>query len=402
MVAKLGRFAWMCLGLLVSSACQAESESSPGWNGGNFSLSGFGTLGLAHSDTDSVEYVRDLSQPHGLQRGWSGKIDSVLGLQANLKLGAQTEGVVQAVSRYRYDGSYRPEVSWAFLRHDFTPDLQMRFGRLGTEFYMQADSRLVGYANLAVRPPPDFFVPLIFSDIDGIDASASLNLEQGLVRAKLFAGRSPEHSPFVDPITWNLKGSRLMGGHLDFFTGPWQFRIGRSSVRFSSHEIPLSQLVNFDIVALIPELSTIHKTSDFDSVGVIYDQGPLRIHAMAGRVDHESSAYEDSRAAFVIGSYRIGAFTPYLGYSRIKPSASTFATQIPVVTDIARSLTLATHADQHTVTIGARWDFRQHWALKVQFDAIRGSPTSLFPFRGDSGQWNGRMNVLSTTLDFAF
>ena len=92
------------------------------------------------ADSDSVQFVRDLSAPDGLNRDWSGKLDSLLGLQANIQLSEQSEGVMQVVSRYRHDGTYTPEITWAFLRHDVSPQLSLRAGRLGTEFYMLAPS----------------------------------------------------------------------------------------------------------------------------------------------------------------------------------------------------------------------------------------------------------------------
>lgn len=385
--------------LLGSCLCHAETGGRA-FDNESFMLKGFGTLGLARSDSDAAEYVRDLSQPRGLSENWSAKIDSVLGVQANLKLGAQTEAVVQLITRYRYDGSYRPEISWLFLSHDLTPDFQVRVGRMGTEFYMRADSRLIGYSNVSIRPPPDFYGPLVFSYFDGFDASWSGSVGDGLLRAKVFAGISPESTPFVEPMTWDLKGSRLVGGHLDYLLGSWQFRIASASARFSS-ELPLDALAGLPITSLVPELSAKDTKARFDSLGVAYDKGPLQIQAMLGRIEYESESYEDSTAGFVLGSYRIGQFTPYLGYSRTRSSASSITTIGPF-SGLAQMLTAATHSDQQTYTVGTRWDFYQNVALKVQLDAIRGDPNSVFPFRGRAVQWDGSMNVMSMALDFAF
>jgi hypothetical protein len=41
-------------------------------------------------------------------------------------------------------------------------------------------------------------------------------------------------------------------------------------------------------------------------------------------------------------------------------------------------------------------------AFKVQADAIRGTPQSIFPFRRETALWNGRTNVFSMALDFIF
>lgn len=392
-----------CLGvfifLLGSSLCHAETgNTAPASDG--FLLKGFGTFGVARSDSNSAEYVRDLSQPKGLTKSWSSKIDTLFGVQANLKLGALSEGVVQLISRYRYDGSYRPEVSWAFLRHDFTPDFQVRIGRLGTEFYMLADSRLVGYSNLTVRPPPDFYGPLVFSYFDGFDTGWSTDLGAGLLRAKFYAGISPESSPFVSPITWNLNGSRLIGGHLDYFLGPWQLRIASADVKFNS-ELPIDALANLPLTTLVPETRVKNTHARFDSVGVVFDKGPLQVQGMLGRIRYDSVAYEDSRAGFVIASYRLGQFSPYLGYSKTRSSPGTFTTVGPF-TGLAQTLASATHTNHHTITVGSRWDVYQNVALKIQFDAIRGKPDSAFTFRGDIVQWDGSMNVMSLALDFAF
>jgi hypothetical protein len=72
-----------------------------------------------------------------------------------------------------------------------------------------------------------------------------------------------------------------------------------------------------------------------------------------------------------------------------------------LITQIGQ-LTGQTHSDQHTVSFGARWDFRQDMALKAQLDLIRGTPKSVFPFRDDVPGWDGRMNVFSLALDFVF
>ena len=340
---------------LHSAAAESVDRPLPG-----LSFKGFGTLGMAHSDDGNAQFVRDLSQPQGLQSGWSGKTDSVFGLQANLKINEQSEAIVQGISRYRYNGTYTPELTWAFLRQDFSPDFTARVGRLGTEFYMMADSRLVGYANLTVRPPPDYYGPLVISYFDGFDLSATQKTPLGLLRGKLFAGYAAEKTPFVDPLTWKLNGSPIIGGHLDYLVGPWQIRLGHAQIRFK-HDQPLSQ------------------------------------------IRYETASYEDSKAAYGIAAYRLEYLTPYLGYSRAKSKASLLTTPLPPLLGTQLSqLTAQTHSDQQTFTLGARWDFRQNLALKAQVDIIRGTPQSLFPFRNSIPGWDGRMKIVSLTLDFVF
>ena len=57
----------------VSGAVKADDLSA-------LSVRGFGTLGLARTNTDAVGFVRDLYQPDGATNRWTGKVDSLLGL----------------------------------------------------------------------------------------------------------------------------------------------------------------------------------------------------------------------------------------------------------------------------------------------------------------------------------
>ena len=379
----------------------ASGEARP-TSGPSIKLSGFGTLGLAHSDNDSAQYVRDLSQPDGLKSGWSGKTDSNLGLQANVRFNAENELVIQGVSRYRYDGTYNPELTWAFLRHDFSPDVSARVGRLGTEFYMLADSRLIGYSNLTVRPPPDYFGSLVISYFDGADASAATRMGSGLLRGKVFAGYLAETVPFAENLTWNLKGSATFGGFVEYLDGPWQVRLSHAQFRFQ-HEDPLNELAGFNIKGLVPELTVKDKWAYYDSLGVVYDKGPLQVQAMYGQINQQSELYEDSWQAYAIAGYRVGEVTPYVGYSRVKSHASRLSTPLPPpLNSFVSQLISATHSDQHTNFFGARWDFRPNMALKAQADIIHGTSDSVFPFRNATPDWNGRMTVYSVVLDFVF
>lgn len=389
-------------GILSASPTLHARSADDGTGGPVIGIKGFGTIGIARSDDDKSQYVRDLSQPNGLGRHWSGKIDSILGLQANLRLNARTEAVAQGIVRYRYDGSWRPELSWAFLRHDISPEFTVRLGRMGTEFYLQADSRMIGYANLTVRPPADYFGPIVVSWFDGIDASLTTDTGSGLLRGKLFAGWAAEKTPFVEPHTWDLHGSRMLGGHLDYLNGPWQLRVGRSQIRFK-HQQPLNAVAGFDILAAAPELSVVGRTATYDSVGIAYDEGRFQAQGQISRIRYDTAAYEDTHAGYLTLAYRIGQTTPYIAYSRTRSTAARLTTPTePSLATAIRNIIAETHADQSTLTLGTRWDLRQSMALKAQLDMVRGERDSRFPQRNTQPDWDGRLNVFSLTVDFVF
>lgn len=376
----------------------------------SFSLSGFGTLGAARARNDDAEYVRDLSQPHGLTRHWSGRIDSLAGIQANWSIDESIEGVAQVVSRYRHSGNFRPELMWAFLKLDPVAGVSLRGGRLGTEFYMLADSRLVGYSYLTVRPPGDYYGTLPFSHIDGADAQFTHPLAHGLLRAKGYFGRLDEKYPLADR-QWDTAGSKMGGAYLDYQRGEWQWRVAYAQIRFRDN-LPIDDLTQAlraaGAAAAANALTVGGKDARFWSVGAVYEQGPWQIQAMLSRTDQNSLLFQSAKAGYVLAGYRLGEVTPYLGYSRVRSSPKRFATGLPDIgplTQLNRAVAAVladSHSDQSTLSAGVRWDVLHNVALKAQVDAIRGRPASIFPYRWEKPGWSGHTEIFSLTLDFVF
>ncbi|MDP2108564.1 MAG: hypothetical protein Q8J67_05885, partial [Rhodocyclaceae bacterium] len=108
---------WMTLLPLLMALCGGNAWAAGPDEDSTVTVRGFGTLGVARSSSDQAEFARDFSQPGGLKGGqWSGRIDSLLGVQANWRATPELEFVGQLVSRYRYDESRVPQVEWAFAK----------------------------------------------------------------------------------------------------------------------------------------------------------------------------------------------------------------------------------------------------------------------------------------------
>lgn len=388
-----------CIALLPLSAPTWAEPNVP-----TIDLRGFGTLGLARSSSSEVHFVRDLSQPDGSHGNWTTDTDSVLGVQANIRVNNRLEALIQGVSRTRYDGSHTPEVNWAFARWSATPTLNLRVGRLGTEFYMLSDSRLVGYSSLAVRPAGDFFGALPFYHFDGLDLQASHALGDGVLRGKLFGGWSHE-TLNVGSRTWTLDGSRFTGGYLDWLHGPWQWRLSYADIRYARDFAPdfHDQLKAAGAHAASAALDLTDKLARYYSIGALYDDGPWQVQLMISRTTPESLTFENGRMSYIQVGYHLGEFTPYIGHSRWKTDPKTRPAGVTgVLVGQVDALMADSHSDQHTTTLGVRWDFRENMDLKLQWDRIRGDPSSIFPYRRETPAWNGRTDVFSLALDFVF
>lgn len=394
-------------GMLVLVASLGVTLPAQAENGSPFSLQGFGTLGAARTTTNDVEFVRDLSQPDGVSRHWSPKVDSVLGVQAAWRLSPVFETVVQATSRYGSDGNFKPEIAWAFAKFDPAPNLTLRAGRLGTEFFMLADSRWVGYSFLTVRPPGDYFWYLPFYSIHGADAAYTVSLGDSLIRTKIFYGLSNGKIPLANE-QWDIEGSPMAGVYVEYQAGAWQVRGSYANIRFRN-DLPLAatlkQGLNYDLTpAQANYLSTRDSRTHYYSLGVLYDQGPWQAQLMLNHIDQGSNALENSNGGYALVGYRVGQVTPYLGYSWIKSREKTRLVTGNALTDGVTDYVMGdSHSDQKTSFIGVRWDALHNVAIKAQWDAIRGDKTSYFPYRKDDrAHWDGKTDVFSLTVDFVF
>jgi hypothetical protein len=376
------------------------------------SIRGFGTVGLARSSSDHAEFVRDLSQPVGIKGGqWSGRIDSIFGLQANWRATQEFELVGQVVSRLHYDRSHSPELMWAFAKWDPDPRFSFRAGRIGADFMMLADSRLVGYSYLTVRPPADFFGPLFFSHFDGADASGTLPLGDGLMRGKLFAGKTREQAAGSLGV-WNTRGSSVGGIVLDYVKGNWQYKLNISRILFSENmnTAYLSEPL-YSLGSIFPEAIVAANTlrikgtkARFLSFGMVYDEGPFQVQGMLNYIRYEPEAFQDSRSGYLLAGYRIGKLTPYAGISWWKTMSSDDLPAIPLtaLNEAYRQFVLGSNVDRTTLTIGSRFDLTNNVAFKFQWDVVRASSDTWLSVRNRDVQWNGKTDVLSFTLDFVF
>lgn len=393
----------IALALLALPALGQGAEGPPA----DLALRGFGTLGLARSDNGNGEFVRDLSQPKGVAGNWSARGDSLLGLQANYRVAEHLEAVVQGVSHYRYNGSFAPELTWVYLKFEPTPGMMLRAGRFGTEFFMLADSRMVGYSYLTVRPAGDFFGTLPLNYVDGLHGRFTRRLGDYLLRTELYSGLAREKLPAKGEVL-DLNGSRLNGVSLDIQRGPWQARFSYARLYFQNG-VPMptltAQLTANGAAAAAQSLSLAGTYVHYRAFGAAYDDGTWQVQADWNSTLRDSVTYEDSTSGYLIAGHRVGKWTPFLGYSRTRSTPKALDTGLinpnPLNTAVAQVLA-SSHQDQHTLILGARWDFYRNMDLKAQLDIVRGSPGSVALVQNATPAWDGSSKVFSLALDFVF
>lgn len=443
---KLRRLPWAAAALLACVSAQAEYQSPDG----NFRLSGFGTLGVAHSSTNDVMF-NYLGQGGGAGTTPNLDTDSKLAVQATYKFTPTLSATTQVMTKYDAFATYEPKVDWAFAKWQATPTLTLRGGRMGFPVFMISDFRDVGYANTTVRPPLDVYAQVPVSQYNGADATYQYSLDSATLNASLYLGdakadyasaRQKKSSgvSHLDPSEFFLNGvyGLNLAGELD---NGLSFRAGKMIGKMTLLSPSITALVDgtapggraaalagatraAELAAEVNQSVVLQgRNITFTGLGMTYDQGNWVF----------SGEYTKRRAAQFISSttgwygnvsYRLGKFTPYLGLSRLSvdhatSNAVTTTPGAPPLTQLVensvqsgvQSLLNTQKLAQRTTTVGTRWDVLSNVAVKAQWDHVTKPANSygLF-FTNDPGDppersflnSTRRVNILSLSVDVVF
>ncbi len=408
----LALVAWLWYPVAAGATFTAEIPAAS-----MFSFSGFGTLGLVHSNEDGADYVANPLQPNGAgyTHPWSSDIDSRLGVQATARFSPQLSAMLQVISEQRFDNTYKPHVEWANITYQPTPDFNVRFGRIVLPTFLLSDSRKVGYANPWVRPPVEFYGLSPIFDSDGADAKYRIEVGNVVNTALGTYGgvrfRSPGGGEF------NVKHLWVIADTVEY--GPLTLHIAYQASSFTYHTLdtlfdPFRQFGPQGI-ALANKYDLDNKAVQVFTAGALYDPGDWFAMGEWGKRNLHSAIVQSS-AWYLSGGYRLAKFTPYLTYAKAKADSNTYDPGLnvsalpPFLAGAAVNLNaglnalLASTVVQNTISIGSRWDFAKNADLKMQYDHIdigpgsAGMQTNIQPgFRE-----GGTVNLLSIAVDFVW
>jgi hypothetical protein len=376
----------------------------------SFSMSGFGTLGLVATDTDAAEF-RIAGQPNGARKRASGEVDSKLAVQLGAKFNPMFSGTVQILSRQNGEGSFKPQVEWAFLKAQLTPELSVRLGRLGAPLFAVSDFRYVGYANVWLRPPQEVYGQIPFSTFNGADLGYSTSIGSATLNVQVFAGKSKDVVVGSD-----LEVKKFVGANatLDLGNG-LALRLGHAqgNTTLNAQDVGgLVQLLRANLGAtpfasVAEEIDPTEKKSTFSGLGLSYDEGDWIASAEFTR-RRMHSIIPSTTGWFASVGHRFGAFTPYVVVSDLKVDDGNVNNTIPSVgptaqlSAVVNAVVASQRAEQSTKALGLRWDVARNMALKTQWDRVDVKNAGGLFLLLDPAWSKGKVNVVSVALDFVF
>lgn len=414
----------MALLYVYAISASAQNDNGLGHNGLDdenntpmFSFSGFGTLGVVHSSEDQADFTSSVFKPNGAgyTRSWSADVDSLLGGQLTATFTPQLSAVVQIIVEQDYDNAYRPQVEWANIKYQFTPDFFVRAGRVVLPNFMASDYRKVGFITPWVRPPIEVYNLVPITKNDGIDSNYRLRFGEVTNTIQAVYGQLTT----TDKNGSDVKGRDQWGLFNTMEYGPWTMRLGYYQTRTTLEEFKpffdTFRLFGPEGTALADRYDCDDKLITLASVGASYDPGDWFLTGELARREADCFA-GDNTAWYISGGYRFGKITPYLTYAQVKATSNTsdpgldVSTLPPELVGIATGLNaglnsmLAASPEQQSISIGARWDFMDNAAFKLQFDHVRlgdNSPGVLTNIQPNF-QPGGSFNVFSATINFVF
>lgn len=393
-----------------------------------FHFSGFGTIGFAHSDNDQADYRSNLYQPNGPgashQYDWG--IDSNLGLQLAAEFNPNWSAVVQVLADRNFDKTFAPELEWANVKFQFNEHGYVRLGRVVAPMFMNSESVHTGFAGYMIRNPPDVYIHNPINNLDGLDLGYewtqgdlrfntrynagvySSKIQTRLAGATVVDIQAQAISAAVEYHDWSARLAYLIGD------------IDQTGPVYDQYNTALQALVGGGVAgaqSFRNNISFQNVKANFISVGVLYDNPSAAIFQseyMVRRFNNISGA--DTQAWYAMGGYHLGAFTPFLVYSRSQTlgelvypvfNAGSLPTNLQGSAAYVNTIntSLKWPLDRQTWSVGARYAFAKNFDVKVQWDHIRKPAAATSWFVNPSSNFintQQNTNVASVAVDFVF
>ena len=392
--------------LMAGACCLAAHAGIDG-----VTVSGFGTLGAARSDTDKAQFAR-YNQAEGVADTAKIGLDSNLGLQAAYTFGEMFSVTTQVLTRKNTSTSFTTDLTWAFVKVKVNDELNVRVGRVGLPTFLISDYQNVGYANTLMRPPIEMYGQAPIETGDGVDANYQHAFDswnftaQGIVgvsRGKLFLPSTASVATYRAPVVALALAAEV---------GPVTLRFAHLQAKMTSNDIgPINGLVatlkSVGFGPLGDDITLLTgKKIAFTALGLTADWHNIVVQSEYGQRRAKDRVYiPDTNAWYALLGYRIKSVLPYYSHADYKGAGSSVA--LPANFPAAGALSTAVRgvlaaAAQSSDTLGVRWDFAQAVALKVQLDRVKPKAKTGSLIFGPAAGLSDTVTVVGATLDFVF
>ncbi|MBU2885572.1 hypothetical protein KO507_07340 [Gilvimarinus agarilyticus] len=342
-------------------------------------FNGFMSLayGVASNDSGFAGYTEDGTFSN----------ESLFGLQGSFTISDTTDITMQLVGRG--NDEWDPNFEWAYISHQFSPNLKMRAGKMRLPLFMYSDSLEVGYAQPWGRPPIDVYGGIPITSYTGVDALYDINFDTSTLSLQGFGGETDDSVDIAGQLV-DVNVDNLYGGAVSWTDFIWTVRSN-----YATAELAVSG-DTFD--------------THFYGVGLSFNNGTWQVISELTRFEVDGPIV-DSDSAYITVARTFGSFSPYVTLS-VKESIDDEErplTRAQVTTPGSPVYGLVVASDIQNIertsqSVGVRWDAMSNIAIKFDLSRVSG-------FGDTGGNLNGNIgpvinyddaDIFSIKLDAAF
>ena len=393
------------LGLVLGVGFQAQAGAEHAMK-----FSGFGTLGAAWSSESQADFQVQSSLPDG--PGYTRKIDfyngTRLGLQADATVLPWLSVTAQGLAERRYNKTFSPYLSMAFLKLQPSPELNLRLGRVPASFYLISDYKKVGYSLPWTMPPVEVYQINPITYWDGGDLIWRHKLGSASLAAQAVLGGMKYNYLSSGQLT-SVKFEAEAGGTVNLAIGDSTFRVHYDRAKVTADSQNLNGALQL-LRSLPPALGGSPALADqfqvqksritYTSLGYSYDPGGWFLQAEGAKLGGDVELIGPCTAGYLTLGVRQGAWTPYVTCGKKRMDAPT-SNANPII----NALLATDNEAQHSGSAGVRWDFRSGMDWKLQVDRVtHDSATSQGALVNPQPafQRGGSYTVVTSSIDFIF
>lgn len=352
----------------------------------------FGNLGLVTSSSDELGYRGEINSQEAV---FKGDFD----IQKHSKLGAQLEYVAtdafdifaQALFHAEDDLDLDSALNIMFLRYRINDNFSVRVGRTPFDLFLLTEYRDVDFAYPWAKLPQEVYGLLPPRNMDGIDIIYRRTVESVEFRTKLSYGRTEYN--LNDDFSIDMNDFFNVSAELGDYHWSAAIRYTRTTLdNLNPLVSPVANTVaglqgiwNF-ADTIIEDFSVNQISAEYLSIGGRYDWDNLTVYTELARVfGDESELFKQVNNGYISLSYRTDVFEHFIGFAYTNSDSFT----ANIVDDLAVPIHLLPietiglinaldsqlklnlngfSPNQHTFSIGTRWNYSQNVVFKAQID----------------------------------
>ena len=297
-------------------------------------------------------------------------------MNADLYEGGQFVYQVIAKGASNHSDAFELETEWLYLKQDLGANFNMQVGRIRFPAFMDSENYYIGTTYPWVTPPTEIYEVLPITNIDGISYNHSILLGDWLLDSKLLLwGESSQGSDEyrlilndVSGISFNLANDNL-SLRLAYMIAEEEIQI--DAPIGGSLLAPLKQNFGDDLTYIIASAK--------------YDNSQAYASIESVNIDVDEGFLDENRNFNITLGWYFGPVLTYIGYSETKVTNSEEIAST-INNDLNNATTLVVHPlspsgysaftgdviasylnkQQHTSTIGIKYNFNPKASLKVQ------------------------------------